>query len=170
MSIRRMVLRENCVPDRELDRREFLTRSSAAAFAVVPVGLLARLEGQAGSGSSQEDWVRAARAQIPASTESAYFQTGGIGPASRRAIAEVAERLEYQNRGPADPRYSASMAEIEPDLRLGQEALERTRNGAHSKPGHGVVHVITSSCTAGSGACALLPCSSMFASSCASTA
>ncbi|MBT3328040.1 MAG: aminotransferase class V-fold PLP-dependent enzyme [Gemmatimonadales bacterium] len=103
--------------DRNLDRREFLVRSSLAAAAIVPIGLVARLNGQAGSGGVQEDWVRLARAEIPASTESAYFQTGGIGPASRRAIAEVAQRLEYQNRGPADPRYSPSMAEIEPNLR-----------------------------------------------------
>ncbi|MGB1656987.1 MAG: aminotransferase class V-fold PLP-dependent enzyme [Longimicrobiales bacterium] len=103
--------------DRHLDRRTFLSRSSAAAAAVVPLGLLARLEGQAGSAVPQEDWVRRARTQIPAATESIYFQTGGIGPSSRRAIETVVDRLEYQNRGPADPRYSADMAPIEPDLR-----------------------------------------------------
>ncbi len=103
--------------DRSLDRRDFLARTSLAATAVLPIGLLARLEGRAGSGQSQEDWVRQARAEIPASTESSYFQTGGIGPSSRRAISEVAARLEYQNLGPADPRYSGEMARIEPDLR-----------------------------------------------------
>jgi len=105
------------VPDRSLDRREFLARSSLSAAAVVPIGVLARFAGLAGSGRPQEDWVRAARNEIPASTESSYFQTGGIGPSSRRAMAEVAERLHYQNRGPADPRYSGTMAQIEPDLR-----------------------------------------------------
>ena len=103
--------------DRYLDRRTFLSRSSAAAAAVVPLGLLARLEGEAGSAVPQEDWVRRARAQIPAATESIYFQTGGVGPSSRKAIETVVDRLEHQNRGPADPRYSAGMAPIEPDLR-----------------------------------------------------
>jgi selenocysteine lyase/cysteine desulfurase len=111
------VLGENSVSDRNLDRRKFIARSTALATAVVPIGLLARLEGQAGSGRPQEDWIRAARAQIPAVSESVYFQTGGVGPSSRRAIAEVAEKLEFQNHGPADPRYATTMSQIEPDLR-----------------------------------------------------
>ena len=112
-----VVLQGDRVVDRYVDRRAFIARSSAAAAAVVPLALLARMEGQAGSDVPQEDWVRRARAQIPASTESVYFQTGGIGPSSRAAIETVVDRLEYQNRGPADPRYSADMARIEPDLR-----------------------------------------------------
>ncbi|MEM7414407.1 MAG: hypothetical protein AAF389_02855 [Gemmatimonadota bacterium] len=98
-------------------RREFVTQTAIAASAVVLIGLLARLEGRAGAARPQEDWVRSARAEIPAATESAYFQTGGIGPATRRALETVSERLVYQNQGPADPRYAEAMAEIEPRLR-----------------------------------------------------
>lgn len=98
-------------------RREFVARTAAAASAVVPIGLIAAMEGRAGAAIPQEDWVRAARAEIPATSESAYFQTGGIGPSTRRALEVVSERLEYQNRGPADPAYAGVMARIEPDLR-----------------------------------------------------
>lgn len=105
------------VDRQRLDRRTFIARGSAAAAAVMPLALLARVEGEAGSDTRQEDWVRRARAEIPAATESRYFQTGGIGPSTRSAIDTVVERLEFQNRGPADPRYSAEMAEIEPELR-----------------------------------------------------
>ena len=112
-----MVLRERDVSDQDLDRRKFIARSTALATAIVPIGVLARWEGQAGSGMPQEDWVGAARAQIPATSESVYFQTGGIGPSSLHAMAEVTEKLEFQNRGPADPTYAATMSRIEPDLR-----------------------------------------------------
>ena len=111
------MLWERDVSDRDLDRRKFIARSTALAAAIVPIGVLARWEGQAGSGMPQEDWVGAARAQIPATSESVYFQTGGIGPSSLHAMAEVTEKLEFQNRGPADPTYAATMSRIEPDLR-----------------------------------------------------
>ena len=103
--------------NRPLDRRSFLVRGTASAAAVIPIGLLAREEGRAGSGRSRQDWVHQARADIPAAGESAYFQTGGIGPSSRRTMDEVAATLRAQNLGPADPKYSAEMAEIEPRLR-----------------------------------------------------
>ena len=119
-------------------RRSFLRRSAGAlALApIVPVGRLALREGRdgavpdaaarppvhstsrpAGLGRPQEAWVARARAEIPASTESLYFQTGGIGPAPNTVIAHVAERLEFQNRSPAELRISTEMARIEPDLR-----------------------------------------------------
>lgn len=103
--------------DRRLDRRKFLTQASATAASVVPIGLLARFEGRAGTGLPQEDWVSRARSEIPAASESAYFQTGGIGPAARSTIEEVGLKLALQNRGPADPRFSDAMAQIEPNLR-----------------------------------------------------
>ena len=94
------------VDRQRLDRRTFIARGSAAAAAVMPLALLARVEGEAGSDTRQEDWVRRARAEIPAATESRYFQTGGIGPSTRSAIDTVVERLEFQNRGPAGERTS----------------------------------------------------------------
>lgn len=105
------------------DRRRFLSRA-AAPFALWPLVPVARLA--AGSGGSPRrpkqdeevpEWVRRARREIPAAVESRYFQTGGIGPSPNTVIAEVRERLEFQNRSPADPRYSAPMAEVEPALR-----------------------------------------------------
>ena len=112
-------------------RRSFLRRSAGAlALApLVPVGRLALRRGRdgalsdpavrpiAGSRGPQEAWVARARAEIPASTESLYFQTGGIGPAPNAVIDHVSERLDFQNRSPAEPRISEEMARIEPDLR-----------------------------------------------------
>ena len=114
------------------DRRRFLRQSArwAALAPVVPVGRIAALHGDGSTTAapdtpdsrhrespSQDAWVARARAEIPASTGSIYLQTGGIGPAPEAVIDEVKERLDFQNRGPADPRYAADMARIEPDLR-----------------------------------------------------
>lgn len=104
-------------------RRRFLSRA-AAPFALWPLVPVARLAA-GGEGSPRPkqdegavpDWVRRARREIPAAAESRYFQTGGIGPSPNAVVAEVGERLEFQNRSPADPRYSEAMAEIEPALR-----------------------------------------------------
>ena len=91
---------------------------------MVPVGRLAGLHTDAATGaltatdfSPQDAWVARARAEIPAATGSVYFQTGGIGPAPKAVIDEVKDRLEFQNQGPADPRYATDMARVEPDLR-----------------------------------------------------
>lgn len=105
-------------------RRHFLSRAAAplALWPLVPVArLAAAVEGPPRRRNRAEetvpDWVRSARREIPAAVESRYFQTGGIGPSPNAVIAEVGERLEFQNRSPADPRYSTAMAEIEPALR-----------------------------------------------------
>ena len=119
-------------------RRSFLRRSAGAlALApVVPVGRLALLGGRDGAGTEsgigttdgagsaaagsfapQEAWVARARAEIPASTGSLYFQTGGIGPSPEAVIDHVRERLAFQNESPAAPRVATDMARIEPDLR-----------------------------------------------------
>ncbi len=119
-------------------RRHFLRRSAGAlALApIMPVGRLALYGGRDGAlpdpgthspgdaasrspglGRPQEAWVARARAEIPASMESLYFQTGGIGPAPEAVIDHVQERLDFQNRSPAELRISAEMARIEPGLR-----------------------------------------------------
>ena len=97
-------------------RRDFFARFLLAT-AVMPVGLIARLSKGSHETRPQEDWVARARSQLPVTTESKYFQTGAIGPCPQPVIDEIAERLEFQNRGPADPRYYKPMSEIEPDLR-----------------------------------------------------
>ena len=101
------------------DRRRFLRQSArwAALAPVVPVGRIAALHGGGSATAAQDAWVARARAEIPAATGSVYFQTGGIGPSPTAVMATVSERLDFQNRGPADPRYAADMARIEPDLR-----------------------------------------------------
>ena len=100
------------------DRRRFLRQSAlwAAAAPLVPVERLAAMHSDA-SARPQDAWVARARTEIPAATGSVYFQTGGIGPSPTGVIATVMERLDFQNRGPADPRYATDMARIEPDLR-----------------------------------------------------
>lgn len=103
-------------------RRRFLSRAAAslALAPVVPVARLARAASPKTRSAGAEnlpDWVAAARREIPAAAESRYFQTGGIGPSPDAVIREVRERLEFQNRSPADPRFSTSMSAIEPNLR-----------------------------------------------------
>ncbi len=83
------------------------------ALPLIPVGAFARTGRQT---PAAPDWVRRARAAIPASS-SPFFQTGGIGPSPRAVIEAVAEQLEFQNRSPAHPDVSGPMARIEPDLR-----------------------------------------------------
>lgn len=116
------------------DRRRFLRHTAlwAAAAPVVPVAELAALHSgpsarnpespasanPTGANSHRQDaWVARARAEIPAATGSVYLQTGGVGPSPTAVMATVTERLNFQNRGPADPRYATDMARIEPDLR-----------------------------------------------------
>ena len=91
---------------------------------IVPVGRLAGLHTGATAGTPtaagfvpQDAWVARARSEIPAATGSVYLQTGGIGPAPKAVVDEVKDRLEFQNQGPADPRYATDMARVEPDLR-----------------------------------------------------
>ena len=116
-------------PEREgrSSRREFLSRTtgliggSLALAPVVPVGGLAALASGASEGrrrTAAGGRLGGPRAETdPAATGSRYFQTGGVGPAPAAVIEAVRERLDFQNRGPADPRYSTAMAQIEPDLR-----------------------------------------------------
>ena len=109
------------------NRRRFLGKAarSLAAAPVIPVGRLAALHAPARSTEArtvadiapQDAWVARARAEIPAATGSVYFQTGGIGPSPNAVMATVMERLDFQNRGPADPRYATDMARVEPHLR-----------------------------------------------------
>tara|TARA_B100001123_G_C15319166_1_gene1027322 strand:- start:234 stop:1520 length:1287 start_codon:yes stop_codon:yes gene_type:complete len=95
-------------------RRDFL-RVSAGTAALVPITVLSEWTDK--GHVPQEDWVRTARRQIPATSESSYFQTGGAGPSPKVVTDVVTERLVHQNRGPADPVFSAEMADIEPRLR-----------------------------------------------------
>ena len=113
-------------------RRSFLSRAAGSLVLapVVPVGRIAALHAGGPAAADpdtaatrhrnttpQDAWVARARAEIPASTGSIYLQTGGIGPSPTPVITTVIERLDFQNRGPADPRYATDMARIEPDLR-----------------------------------------------------
>ncbi len=110
------------------DRREFLGTIAATA-GLIPIGTLAGTWGRREAGI-QEDWVTNARRQIPSTSNSAYFQTGGIGASPQVVTDVVAERLVYQNQGPADPRFSSEMAVIEPDLRAYlSEVFNVGRNG-----------------------------------------
>ncbi len=63
------------------------------------------------------DWVVKARQQIPATRESRYFQTGGIGASPAPVIERVSELLRVQNQGPADPRFFRVLKEAEDSCR-----------------------------------------------------
>ena len=106
-------------------RRDFMRASALtlAALPLFPVGCVGRSEDppderpQERSDPTDDDWIARARDQIPASTGTRYFQTGGIGPSPDAVIDEVKGRLDFQNRSPAAVDVSASMGEIEPALR-----------------------------------------------------
>ncbi len=63
------------------------------------------------------DWVDEARAEIPAASRYGYFQTAGIAPSPTPVLDVVAERLHYQNLGPAAGDIFGEMSPIEPNLR-----------------------------------------------------
>lgn len=67
---------------------------------------------------STPEWVFQVRSQIPATRESAYFLTGGIGPSPSSVITRVKELLDLQNRGPGDPRIVPQIAQVEEDCRV----------------------------------------------------
>ena len=106
-------------PTRGIGRRQLLAGvPGLALMPILPVGRLAAEETR-GTRFAEDlpDWVRRAREQVPASTASPYFQTGGIGPSPTPVIEQVAEQLGFQNRSPAAVDVAAVMGRIEPDLR-----------------------------------------------------
>ena len=124
------------MPEVDAGRRRLveagLVWPSLALLPAAPVASLAAVSGRPLRSGAQEDWVERARAEIPAAGGSRYFQTGGVGPSPVPVIEAVRETLEYQNRGPADPRHAARLARIEPDLRaqLGRVFGARTEEVA----------------------------------------
>ena len=64
-----------------------------------------------------EEWIASIREQIPVTSRGLYFQTGGIAPSPQAVIDEIKAKLDFQNQGPADPRFSTEMSEVEPRLR-----------------------------------------------------
>lgn len=122
--------------DRTQTRREFLA-NSGLAFACVPhlpIGKIAAWsDGKSGSsGWSHDDWVNRVREEIPSLSKSIYLQTGGVGPSPGAVIEEVKSLLDFQNQGPADPRFSGPMGRIEPELRahLGRSFVADTEEVA----------------------------------------
>lgn len=65
----------------DINRRAFVGKSIRAA-AVVPLGSLLSVR-SIDSSEAQDAWIQSARNQLPVTSESVYFQTGGIGPAPR---------------------------------------------------------------------------------------
>lgn len=96
---------------RRTSRRGFVSTTAP----IVPLGWLALQAGAVSSATTEPDWVRKARAEIPASTTAANFQTGGIGPSPVSVLDEVARNLHRENRGPADTRFR--LERVERDLR-----------------------------------------------------
>ncbi len=106
-------------------RRSFLKTASLAGLLGIP---LSRTRATAISvksfGGETPDWVSAVRRQIPVTGQSVYFQHGGIGPSPKPVIEEVKRLLDFQNEGPADPRYVGALGKAEDSCRpLVAEAL-----------------------------------------------
>ena len=71
--------------------------------------------------SKEKNWISTIRDQIPATKESIYFQTAGIAPSTIGVVEKIKQIVAYQNRGPADPKFSKELAKIEPNLRQSTE-------------------------------------------------
>ncbi len=99
-------------------RRSFLKTASLAGLLGIP---FSRTRATAISVKSFEgetpDWVSAVRRQIPVTGQSVYFQHGGIGPSPKPVIEEVKRLLDFQNEGPADPRYVGALVKAEDSCR-----------------------------------------------------
>jgi len=63
------------------------------------------------------EWVSRVRSELPTTSESAYFLTGGVGPSPTPVIERVKELLDLQNRGPGDPRINPRIAIVEEQCR-----------------------------------------------------
>ena len=114
---------------RRSPRRTFLKSASLAAVAGPP---WIRNMGQAVATASQATipaWVNRVRNEIPTTSESAYFLTGGIGPSPTPVIEKVKALLDLQNRGPGDPRINPQIAVVEEECR----ALAAAALGAHEE-------------------------------------
>jgi L-cysteine/cystine lyase len=100
-----------------MERRAFLSRSLLAfgGISLVPPAVRGLVSQPVPVG--RDDWIEAIREQIPVTSRSVYFQTGGIAPSPQAVMDEVKAKLDFQNQGPADPRWSTEMAEVEPRLR-----------------------------------------------------
>jgi len=91
------------------DRRTFLKATLAGSL----YGLAKPKTGQAAESAGSNDWLDAARAEIPALSDTAYFQTGAFGPSPRRVIDRTQKLLELQNRCPAHPENIGQLKEAE---------------------------------------------------------
>ncbi len=83
----------------QTDRRTFLKATLATGL----VGLAKPAAGFSVEFDAPADWIGAARAEMPALQEMAYFQTGAFGPSPRRVMDRTMALLKIQNRGPAHP-------------------------------------------------------------------
>jgi len=102
-----------------IDRRQFMSASLLAlggsAVRFHPSAIV--VNATKATTRAQEDWIEEIRAQIPATKESVYFQTGGDAPSTIGTMEKVKTVLDRQNKGPADPRVGKMLEQIEPDLR-----------------------------------------------------
>src|SRR5688572_9211765 len=94
-------------------RRGFLASPVAFGLTALGISKAGRSAPRDPFAADAPDWVAGVRRQIPAAQETRYFQTGGIGVCPRGVIERVHELLEYQNRGPADPRFATKLQEAE---------------------------------------------------------
>ncbi len=100
-----------------VERREFLSRSLLAVGGISLTSPSIRGMVAKATPGGFDEWIASVREQIPVTSHGVYFQTGGIAPSPQAVMDEVKAKLDFQNQGPADPRFSTEMSEIEPRLR-----------------------------------------------------
>jgi len=59
------------------------------------------------------DWLGTARSEIPALSDTTYFQTGAFGPSPQRVMDRTQTLLELQNQCPAHPENIGQLKEAE---------------------------------------------------------
>ena len=91
------------------DRRTFLKTALAGGL----YGLARPATSLAAGTGPAADWIQAARAEIPALQQGAYFQTGAFGPCPHRVMDRTKALLDVQNLSPAHPDNSGQLKEAE---------------------------------------------------------
>ena len=103
---------------RKAPRRTFLKSASlAAAAGPTWIGNMGQAVAATTTRATLPKWVSQVRNEIPTTSESAYFLTGGIGPSPTPVIEKVKALLDLQNRGPGDPRINPRIAVVEEECR-----------------------------------------------------
>jgi L-cysteine/cystine lyase len=98
------------------ERRHFI-KSAVASGVYTALQPALGAASQLARAAPADDWVAAARAEIPGLSGGGYFQTGAFGLSPQRVMDRTKELLEFQNLSPAHPHQTGALREIDATCR-----------------------------------------------------